>query len=113
MKGVALLAAAAALLSAAGAPSAPRAQEGSPPTAEQTAQPPVQPERWAVHIQATDILQYYPAFHSPFQGPQSFRPQATWGNTVDATHAPAARQVAMTQASNRRPAAGTSPLAAR
>nr|MEA2797932.1 high affinity Mn2+ porin [Phenylobacterium sp.] len=75
MKGVALLAASAALLTAAGAPSRLRAQEASPPAAE----------RWAVHIQATDILQYYPAFHSPYQGAQSLRPQATWGNTVDAT----------------------------
>jgi high affinity Mn2+ porin len=46
---------------------------------------PVTPERWALHIQATDILQYYPSFHSAFQGPNSFKPQATWGNTVDAT----------------------------
>lgn len=43
------------------------------------------PETWAVHFQATDILQYYPAFHSAFQGANSFKPQATWGNTVDAT----------------------------
>ena len=46
---------------------------------------PVTPERWAVRLQATDILQYYPAFHSALQGPNSFKPQATWGNTVDAT----------------------------
>jgi high affinity Mn2+ porin len=85
MRSVALLAAAAVFLAAAGAPSVLRAREGSPPAAEQKAQQPVEPERWAVHIQATDILQYYPAFHSPFQGPQSFKPQATWGNTVDAT----------------------------
>ncbi|HZZ66903.1 MAG TPA: carbohydrate porin [Phenylobacterium sp.] len=46
---------------------------------------PVTPQSWAWHVQATDILQYYPAFHSAFQGPNSFRPQATWGNTFDAT----------------------------
>jgi high affinity Mn2+ porin len=60
------------------------AQENSPPQASDTSKP-VTPERWALHIQATDILQYYPAFHSPFQGPNSFKPQDTWGNTVDAT----------------------------
>ena len=43
------------------------------------------PQAWAWHIQATDILQYYPPFHSAFEGPNSFRPQATTGNTVDAT----------------------------
>ena len=46
---------------------------------------PQPPERWAVHLQATDILQYYPAFHSPFEGPNSLNPRATSGNTVDAT----------------------------
>ena len=63
-----------------------------PPAGAQDAQPkqeapaqateakaPVTPERWAVHLQTTDILQYYPAFHSAFQGPNSFRPQATSG----------------------------------
>jgi high affinity Mn2+ porin len=60
---------------------APAAAQDAGPSQEQSKAP----ERWAVHVQATDILQYYPAFHSPFQGPQSFRPQATWGNTVDAT----------------------------
>jgi high affinity Mn2+ porin len=49
------------------------------------AKPNVTPERWALHLQATNILQYYPAFRSPFQGQNSFKPQATWGNTVDAT----------------------------
>ncbi|MDB5444269.1 MAG: porin [Phenylobacterium sp.] len=59
------------------------AQDSAP--GDQSAQKPVTPERWAVHLQSTDILQYYPAFHSPFEGPQSLRPQATWGNTVDVT----------------------------
>jgi high affinity Mn2+ porin len=60
-----------------------RAQE-TPPGSE-AAKAEVTPERWAVHVQATDILQYYPSFHSPYQGPNSFKPQATWGNTFDAT----------------------------
>lgn len=59
------------------------AQDSAP--GDQSVQKPVTPERWAVHLQSTDILQYYPAFHSPFEGPQSLRPQATWGNTVDVT----------------------------
>ena len=49
------------------------------------AAPSATPEPWAVHFQVTNILQYYPAFHSAYQGPQSFKPQATRGNTVDAT----------------------------
>jgi high affinity Mn2+ porin len=64
-------------------PAAAFAQDSAPD--DQSAQKPAPPERWAVHLQSTDILQYYPAFHSPFEGPQSFRPQATWGNTVDVT----------------------------
>ncbi|HSV01929.1 MAG TPA: carbohydrate porin [Phenylobacterium sp.] len=55
------------------------------PSADEAGARPVTAERWALHAQATDILQYYPAFHSPFQGPNSLRPEATWGNTVDAT----------------------------
>lgn len=55
------------------------------PSGDESPAKPVTSERWAVHVQATDILQYYPAFHSPFMGPNSLRPQATWGNTVDAT----------------------------
>jgi high affinity Mn2+ porin len=85
MRAVAMLVAWAALLTAAGAPSVLRAEEGPPPTADQQAQPPAPPERWAVHVQATDILQYYPPFHSPYQGEHSFLPQGTWGNTVDVT----------------------------
>jgi high affinity Mn2+ porin len=81
------LAACAVLVTALNAASAALAQDAKPqeppPTADE--KQPVTPESWAWHIQATDILQYYPAFHSPFQGPNSFRPQATWGNTVDAT----------------------------
>jgi high affinity Mn2+ porin len=79
------LAAAAALSLA-----APAAAQDARPKQEAPAQAtedkaPVMPERWALHLQATDILQYYPAFKSPFQGPNSFSPRATSGNTVDAT----------------------------
>ncbi len=62
-----------------------RAQDAQPQQANPDGKAAVAPEAWALHLQATDILQYYPAFHSPFQGPNSFRPQATSGNTVDAT----------------------------
>jgi high affinity Mn2+ porin len=67
-----------------GLASAASAQDNPPPDAS-SAKAPVSPERWALHLQATDILQHYPAFHSAFDGPQSLRPQATSGNTVDAT----------------------------
>jgi len=40
---------------------------------------------WAMHVQVTDILQHYPAFHSPYQGPNSLVSKDAWGNTVDAT----------------------------
>jgi len=61
-----------------------------PASAQEAAQPePTQadvlPQTWALHLQATDILQYYPAFKSPFQGANSFKPQATTGNIFDAT----------------------------
>ena len=69
-------------LLALGSTATARAQDAQPQAGEHK---PVTPETWAVHLQATDILQYYPAFHSAFQGPNSFRPQATSGNTVDAT----------------------------
>lgn len=52
---------------------------------DETAGRPVTPEAWALRLQATDILQHYPSFHAPYSGPQSLRPQATSGNTVDAT----------------------------
>jgi high affinity Mn2+ porin len=65
-------------------PAASAAAQDAPGPATE-AQEPVTPERWALHLQATDILQYYPAFKSPFQGPNSFSPRATSGNTVDAT----------------------------
>ncbi|WP_309606541.1 carbohydrate porin [Phenylobacterium sp.] len=74
-------------LSFAGAAAAQEAtpRQESPAQATQAKHPPVEPEHWALHLQATDILQYYPAFHSAFEGPNSFRPRATWGNTFDAT----------------------------
>lgn len=42
-------------------------------------------QSWAVHVQATDILQHYGSFHSPYAGANSLQPGAVWGNTFDAT----------------------------
>ena len=74
------VAAALAFALAAGATHAQETPQGA-----ESAKAPATPERGALHVQATDILQHYPAFHSPFAGPNSLRPEATWGNTVDAT----------------------------
>ncbi len=43
------------------------------------------PEPWAVHVQATDILQAYGPFRSPYVGRQSYLPGPIEGNTFDAT----------------------------
>ncbi|MGZ3375590.1 MAG: carbohydrate porin [Phenylobacterium sp.] len=75
-----------AIILALGGGASARAQDAQPQAQSSgDDKAPVTPEAWAWHIQATDILQYYPAFHSAFQGPNSYRPQATTGNTVDAT----------------------------
>jgi high affinity Mn2+ porin len=44
-----------------------------------------QPETWAVHGQATNVWQFQPAFHSPYQGPQSLPGDANARETLDAT----------------------------
>ena len=40
---------------------------------------------WAIHVQATDVLQYHPAFNSPYQGTNSLKGTAETANTVDAS----------------------------
>ena len=40
---------------------------------------------WAIHVQATDVLQYHPAFNSPFQGTNSLKGTQETANTVDAS----------------------------
>ena len=40
---------------------------------------------WAIHAQATDVLQYHPAFPSPYQGKNSLTPEAETSNTVNAS----------------------------
>jgi high affinity Mn2+ porin len=43
------------------------------------------PESWAIHGQSTYVQQYQPAFHSPYQGPESLSPAANGRETFDAT----------------------------
>ncbi|HTX51210.1 MAG TPA: carbohydrate porin, partial [Caulobacteraceae bacterium] len=40
---------------------------------------------WAIHVQATDVLQYHPAFRSPFEGPNSLSGREQTANTVNAS----------------------------
>ena len=54
-----------------------------PLTPEQAEQ--VQPESWAIHGQATNTWMLQPAFHSPYEGPQSLDPATNGRETVDAT----------------------------
>jgi high affinity Mn2+ porin len=42
-------------------------------------------ELWAIHGQSTFTEQFQPAFHSPYQGPQSLSPAANGRETFDAT----------------------------
>src|SRR6185437_305583 len=57
------------------------AQTSSPGGADQNAQP----QAWAVHAQATLVLQGHDAFRSPYRGPQSLDPAARGDETADAT----------------------------
>ncbi len=69
----------------------PHAQ-GVSPTPQPDARP-IPPEQadqvitepWAIHGQTTGTVQYQPAFHSPYQGPQSLSPAANARETLDAT----------------------------
>jgi high affinity Mn2+ porin len=56
---------------------------GIPVAPEQAAA--VTPQNWAVHAQSTFTWYLQPAFHSPYQGPQSLIPDANGRETVDAT----------------------------
>jgi high affinity Mn2+ porin len=42
-------------------------------------------EQWAIHGQSTYVQQFQPAFHSPYQGPQSLSPATNGRETFDAT----------------------------
>jgi len=41
--------------------------------------------RWAFHVQATDVLQYHPAFNSPYEGTNSLKGTAETSNTINAS----------------------------
>src|SRR5215510_421729 len=42
-------------------------------------------QSWALHAQTTVVYQYHPAFHSPYQGPNSLTPEAQGKETFDLT----------------------------
>src|SRR5215472_2763064 len=56
------------------------------PSADDAATAPQAPDHWwAVHVQATDVLQYHPSFHSAFEGPNSLKSHEETSNTVNAS----------------------------
>jgi high affinity Mn2+ porin len=71
-------AAAAVLMS--GAAVAQTVDQGAPDQA-----PAAPPQAWAVHAQATFVLQGHDAFSSPYRGPQSLDPAARGNETADVT----------------------------
>jgi len=56
-----------------------------PATADSQAKPAEPEKSWAVHVQATDVFQYHPAFRSPFEGANSLKGGEETANTVDAS----------------------------
>lgn len=58
-------------------------EQQTPPPESVSAAP--TPQTWALHGQFTDIFQYYPAFRSPYEGPQSFERREHTGETIDVT----------------------------
>jgi high affinity Mn2+ porin len=70
------------------APLACLADPTSPASADTQSAPPAVADAnpfWAIHVQATDVLQYKPAFRSPYEGANSLSGAATLNNTVDAS----------------------------
>ncbi len=53
---------------------------GPKPAVEETAE--IQPQNWNWHVQNTDIVQGYPAFHAPYSGPNSLPPGGEIRETV-------------------------------
>jgi high affinity Mn2+ porin len=43
------------------------------------------PEDWAIHGQFTNVWQYHPAFHSPYEGANSLSPISVGDETIDLT----------------------------
>jgi high affinity Mn2+ porin len=67
------------------ASSTARADTPNQSTADATAAAQAPDRWWAVHVQATDVLQYHPAFHSAFQGANSLKSHEETSNTVNAS----------------------------
>jgi len=63
----------------------PASNEPPPPAAEPATSDQATPQAWAVHGQSTLVWQLQPAFHSPYQGPQSLPAAANGRETFDAT----------------------------
>ena len=55
------------------------------PSASTTAATAPDTESWAVHGQSTLVVQYHPAFTSPYRGPQSLDPGSRGNETLDLT----------------------------
>lgn len=58
---------------------------GTLPAAAQETGQEQQAERWAIHGQATFVVQYHPAFRSPYRGTNSLDPGSRGNETVDIT----------------------------
>ncbi len=73
---------------AADTPSEPASASGAAPIVPQppTVPPePAAPERWSIHGQFTNVIQYHPSFTSPYLGQNSLEPGASSASTVDLT----------------------------
>ncbi len=81
--------AASGLLLAFGWDLAPAAETDEAPPAAKVAKPPATDESvgadWSIHFQATGVYQGYPAFHSPFQGPNSLSGNTQIRETISGT----------------------------
>jgi high affinity Mn2+ porin len=56
---------------------------GTPVSPDEAAQ--TEPELWGVHLQSTNTWMIQPAFHSPYQGPESLSPATNARETTDIT----------------------------
>ena len=64
-------------------PAAPAADADAAPAPNQPTD--AKPDKfWAIHAQATDVLQYHPSFRSPFEGRNSLPGEAELANTLNA-----------------------------
>jgi high affinity Mn2+ porin len=61
------------------------ADEPAPSSSTAPASTPSADRWWTLHVQATDVLQYHPSFHSAFEGPNSLKSHEETSNTVNAS----------------------------